>query len=285
MAKPKKTAPKKSSPKKSAKYDLKAADRRRNLWVQIGLTAVVVLFAVGVVLYIVMTGKDRPAAGEARAVHVAAPTVVTEDGSTDPKVTLSLYEDFLCPACGQFERTFGPTINKLIDTGAVAVDYHMVAILDRVGQGYSSRAGGAAYCVADESVDSFRRFHSALFAPEVQPAEGGGVYPDNAQLIELARQAGAGGGVSDCITNGRYVEMTQGMAAATETRGTPSVRFNGEDYQWSTPDALIAKVKEVVGDMPELAGPAPTAPEAPAAPAAPAPAAPAPGAPAPAPAP
>ena len=33
-------------------------------------------------------------------------------------------------------------MNKLIDTGAVA----------------------AAYCVADESIDAFRRFHAALYA-------------------------------------------------------------------------------------------------------------------------
>lgn len=38
-------------------------------------------------------------------------------------------------------------MNKLIDTGAVA----------------------AAYCVADESIDAFRRFHAALYAQ--QPEE------------------------------------------------------------------------------------------------------------------
>lgn len=271
-----------AKPKKTAKYDLKAADRKRNRWVQIGLTAVVVLFAVGLVLYIVTTGHKRPAAGEARAVHVAAPNVITKEGTSEPKVTLSLFEDFLCPACGQMEQRFGPTINKLIDAGAVAVDYHMVAILDRVGNGYSSRAGGAAYCIADESVEAFRRFHSALFTPGIQPEEGGGVYPDNARIIELARQAGAAGEVPDCITKGRYVEMVQGMAAATGINSTPSIRFNGEDYDPSTPDALIAKVKEVVGDLPALNGPAPGPAAAPAAPAPGAPAAPA--APAPAPA-
>ncbi|MUL80570.1 MULTISPECIES: DsbA family protein [unclassified Mycolicibacterium] len=270
-----------AKPKKTAKYDLKAADRKRNLFVQIGLTAVVVLFAVGLVLYIVMTGHKRPAAGEARAVHVAAPSVITKEGTSEPKVTLSFFEDFLCPACGHLENQFGPTVSKLIDSGAVAVDYHLVAILDKAGNGYSSRAGGAAYCIADESIDAFRRFHTALFTPGIQPEEGGGVYPDNARIIELARQAGAGGDVPDCINKGRYVEMVQGLAAATDIHSTPTMKFNGEDYSPTTPDALIAKVKEVVGDLPELKGPAPApAPAAPA-PAAPAPAAPAPAAPAP----
>ena len=59
--------------------------------------------------------------------------VITKEGTAEPKAVLSLYEDFLCPACGDFEQQFGPTVNKLIDTGAVAADYYMVAILDRQG--------------------------------------------------------------------------------------------------------------------------------------------------------
>ena len=96
------------------------------------------------------------------------------------------------------------------------------------------------------------------------------VYPDNARLIELARQAGAGGEVPDCITNGRYTEMTQGLAAATGIQATPTIRINGEDYESSTPDALVAKIKEIVGNVPGLDGAAP--PEQPAPAQAPAPA-------------
>jgi protein-disulfide isomerase len=246
-----------TKPKKTARYDLKAADRKRNLMIQIGLTAVVVVFAVALVLYIVMSADEKPASGEAKSIRVTSSNLITNEGSTEPKAVLSLYEDFLCPACGNFERAFGPTISKLIDTGAVAADYHMVSILDAQGDGYSSRAGAAAYCVADESIDAFRRFHTALYTKELQPQEGGGVYPDNARLIELARQAGAAGSVPDCINKGTYVELVQGMAAATNIRSTPTVRINGEDYEYSTPDALVAKIKEIVGDVPGLNTPVP----------------------------
>lgn len=246
-----------TKPKKTARYDLKAADRKRNLMIQIGLTAVVVVFAVALVLYIVMSADKKPASGEAKSIRVTSSNLITNEGSTEPKAVLSLYEDFLCPACGNFERAFGPTISKLIDTGAVAADYHMVSILDAQGDGYSSRAGAAAYCVADESIDAFRRFHTALYTKELQPQEGGAVYPDNARLIELARQAGAAGSVPDCINKGTYVELVQGMAAATNIRSTPTVRINGEDYEYSTPDALVAKIKEIVGDVPGLNTPVP----------------------------
>ncbi|MGV0742046.1 DsbA family protein [Mycolicibacterium sp. XJ870] len=271
-----------AKPKKTAKYDLKAADRRRNLMIQIGLTSVVVVFAVALVAYIVMNGSSKPGSGEGKAVRVASSEVITNEGTSDPKAVLALHEDFLCPACGDFERNYGPTIRKLIDTGAVAADYYMVSILDRVGNGYSSRAGAAAYCVADESNDAFRRFHEALFSKELQPAEGSGIYPDNARLIELARQAGAAGGVPECINSDRYVEMVQGMAEATNINSTPTVRINGEDYEATTPQALVDKIKEIVGDVPGLEAVAPGAPATGPAPGAPAPA---PAAPAPAPAP
>ncbi len=253
-----------TKPKKNARYDLNAADRRRNLFIQIGLTAIVVLLGVGLVLYIVTSADKKPKAGEAKSIRVAASSVVTKEGTTDPKAVVSLYEDFLCPHCGAFEQQFGPTINQLIDSGAIAADYYMVAILDQQGNGYSSRASNAAYCVADEdktpNKEVFRRFHAALYAQ--QPQEGTGSYPDNARLIEIARQAGAGGSVPDCINKGRYVNMAQGLAQATGINSTPTVKINGQEFaitETTKPEDLVAKVKEIVGDMPGLT----TAPPAP----------------------
>lgn len=261
--------------KKTASYDLKAADRRRNLMIQIGLTAVVVLFAVGLVLYIV-NGDKKPTSGETKSVRVASTALIKKDGTDEPKAVLSLYEDFLCPVCGKFEQTFGPTISNLIDSGAVAADYNMVAILDRPqNDNYSSRAGAAAYCVADEDTspgkDVFRRFHAALYAR--QPSETGTVFPTNKELIETARQAGVSGKVPECINGGRNLDLVGGLAAASKVNATPTVRINGEDYEYSTPDALVAKIKEIVGDLPGLTAAPPAAQSTPLAPA-PAPAAP-----------
>ncbi|MCB0948155.1 MAG: DsbA family protein [Mycobacterium sp.] len=254
-----------SKPKKNARYDLKAADRKRNLFVQIGLTAVVVIFAVALVLYIVMSADEKPTAGEDRAIRVEAPSLIKKEGTEEPKAVVSLYEDFLCPHCATLEQQVGPTLSKLIDSGAIAADYHMVSILDRPqNQNYPARAGAAAYCVADESVDAFRRFHAALFAQ--QPSEMAADYPDNARLIEIARQAGAGGSVPECINKQTYVDMVSGLAAATGIKSTPTIRINGEDYEYSTPDALVAKIREIVGDVPALdtAAPAPAPSPAPA---------------------
>jgi protein-disulfide isomerase len=242
-----------TKPKRPASYDLNAAGRRRDLAIKIGLTAIVVIFAVVLVGYIVISHDKKGASGDARAVRVTSSKLVTKDGSHDPKAVMSFYEDFLCPGCGNFERTFGPTVSKLIDTGAIAADYYMVGMLDSPrNKNYSSRAGAAAYCVANESNDAFRRFHTALFSKELQPSETGSTFPDNARLIELAREAGAAGKVPDCVKSGKYVPTVKGMVSAAGIHATPTIRINGQDYETSTPEALVTKIKELVGNVPGL---------------------------------
>ena len=258
-----------TKPKKTARYDLNAADRRRNLMIQIGLTAIVVLLGVGLVLYIVTSNDKKPTSGEVKSIRVASSKVVNKEGTTEPKAVVSVYEDFLCPHCRDFEQKFGPTINQLVDSGAIAADYYMVAILDSPStKNYSSRAAGAGYCVGDESTEAFSRFHAALYAQ--QPGETGASFPDDARLIEVARQAGAGGKVPDCVNKSRYVPMVQGLAQATKISSTPTIKINGEDFavtEETKPEDLVAKVKSIVGDVPGLmtapAAPNPTPPGAP----------------------
>jgi protein-disulfide isomerase len=215
---------------------------------QAGLTlAAVMLFGS------ILSPDPTASAVDAKAIRVASSSLINDPGTGQPAVVLSMYEDSLCPYCRRFEHTFGATVDKLIDTGAVAADYYMVAILDKPGRDYSSRAGGAAYCVADQSIDAFRRFKTALYAN--QPAESAASFPDSAALIATAHQAGAGDAAAGCINNGTYTAMVAGMADATNVTHTPTVRINGQDYELSTPDALVAKIKEIVGDVPGIDAP------------------------------
>ena len=97
---------------------------------------------------------------------MASSKLINKDGSTEPKAVLSLYEDFLCPHCGDFEQQFGPTVNKLIDTGAIAADYYMVAH-PRLGRNAELLvARGRRRLLRRRRVrpDAFRRFHAALYA-------------------------------------------------------------------------------------------------------------------------
>jgi protein-disulfide isomerase len=241
-------------PKRPPRFDVKSATGKSGRLVQIGGTAFIVIFAVALVFYIVTSHhKKGGATGEGDTVRVTSSKVVNQPGTSNPKAVVSFYEDFLCPACGNFERTFGPTVSKLIDIGAIAADYSMVAILDsQKNNNYSSRAGAAALCVADESIDAFRRFHSALFSADIQPNERGTSFPDNARLIEIARVDGVVGKVPDCINSGKYVSRVAGEAAKANINATPTIKINGQDYEPSTPDALVSKIKSIVGDVPGI---------------------------------
>ncbi|MBB5167300.1 DsbA family protein [Mycobacterium sp. AZCC_0083] len=215
---------------------------------RIAVTAVVLVTAVTSGL--MLSPGPTARAVDAKAIRVTSGHLIT-DPDGQPTVVLSMYEDSLCPYCRKFEHTFGATVDKLIATGAVAADYYMVAILDRPNRDYSSRAGAAAYCVADESIDAFRRFKTALYAH--QPAESAASFPDNAALIDLARQAGAGDATADCINADTYTGTVSGMAAATNVEHTPTVRINGQDYELSTPDALVASIEQLLPPVASLA--------------------------------
>lgn len=101
-------------------------------------------------------------------------------------------------------------------------------------------------------LDAFRRFHTALFTTDIQPSETGTSFPDNARLIEIAREAGVVGKVPDCINSGKYISKVTGEAAAAHITATPTIKINGENYDPSTPDALVAKIKSIVGDVPGI---------------------------------
>jgi serine/threonine-protein kinase len=233
--------------------------RRTTIAFIVGVFALVAVIAAAVGISALV--KHRPSesspttseGGAGDTVRVASSKLVTEPGTRNPKAVVSFYEDFLCPACGNFQRTFGPTVSKLIDIGAIAADYSMVSILDSPrNQNYSSRAGAAALCVADESIDAFRRFHAGLYSTSIQPNERGTSFPDNARLIELAREAGAAGTVPDCINGGKYLSKVTGEAVAANINATPTIKINGDNYDPSTPDALVATIKNLVGNVPGI---------------------------------
>jgi protein-disulfide isomerase len=71
-------------------------------------------------------------------------------------------------------------------------------------------------------------------------------------LIEIARQAGVVGKVPDCVNSGKYLDKVSAEAAAANITATPTIKINGENYEPSTPDALVTKIKSIVGDVPGI---------------------------------
>jgi len=187
-----------------------------------------------------------------KSVRIASPKLLTKPGSSDPMATLTVYEDFLCPFCGQYEQVYGPAIATLIDSGQLAVDYTMVSVLGRHSTAsYSVRSGAMAYCVADADKAAFQRFHAALFAD--QPDETASTFPSDDQLLAQARKAGADDSVADCVHSGKYLDMVNKAVTTAKITGTPTLELNGKDIADDLmnkldPQILIDKVTAITGN-------------------------------------
>ena len=56
----------------------------------------------------------------------------------------------------------------------------------------------------------------------------------------------------DCVNSGKYLSKVSEEAATANVTATPTIKINGENYDPSTPDALVAKIKSIVGDVPGI---------------------------------
>ena len=204
---------------------------------------------------------------------------VSGDGSDDVgvvgdgDVTLTVYFDFLCPICGQFEEINGDDIDTLLADGGTTVEYHPISFLDSksAGTSYSTRAANAAAIVADKAPAQFAAFVSAMFVD--QPAEGSAGRTD-AEIKKIATDVGVPEDVAATFTttvdgtfttktddveatnDGTWRTMAPWVAAATNQMNTdigkistPTVLINGTDFggAWQTPGALLEAVQAAQG--------------------------------------
>lgn len=222
----------------AAREAAKRRERQRRLRNVGAVIAVVALVAVGVIIQAVRTSDGDPGvpAGVVRDYGLPA-------GSTDAPVLVEVYQDYLCPACGRFEREAGPVLEQMIEDERIRVVYYPVAFLDRFSTTrYSTRAVNAVACAADQG--AALAMQDLLF--EQQPPEGGPGL-SNGRLIELGARAGASGsGFQRCVRQEEYRPWTfRATDAASKARvvRTPTVRVDGEELSLPTVDALRAAVR------------------------------------------
>ncbi|MBW0101993.1 thioredoxin domain-containing protein [Pseudonocardia sp. KRD291] len=213
-----------------------------------GLVIAAVILVVAVVAGLFVYFSQPSSTGDAAAVaptYTAARTgTVVMAGAPTAPVTVDVYEDYLCPACQQFERIYGDEITTALNQGKVKVNYHGIAILDRASepQGYSTLAGSAALCAADAGI--WPAFHSRLFAE--QPAEGG---PGKTaqELAAIGQQMGAQGDFAGCVNanaDAAAIAQATNDAAGNEavapggSFGTPTVLLNGTKIEINDQDWL-----------------------------------------------
>lgn len=257
---------------------------RRNKIVSISVLVVVVLAAVAVVGFTLKTQKDNEAryssavfgAGAQNVVapalaDVPAPSTASDEGGIPVSaagvgetgaddVVVTIYFDFMCPYCGQFDEANSADLEALAAEDGVTIDYRPISFLDAQSKGtnYSSRAANAAAVVADQDGEHFSAFVTGLY--ENQPSEGSTGLSDD-EIRDIAVEAGVPAAVADTFTDtvegtytvaddetektGTWRTFAAWVAAATnqmrldmgERFGTPTVLIDGEKWPGEGGDA------------------------------------------------
>jgi protein-disulfide isomerase len=157
-----------------------------------------------------------------------------------------IYEDFLCPYCGELERASHTKLASLAQQGKVYVEYRPFNLLDT---SYSVAAASAFKVVLDKAGPAAaKRFHDELYAN--QPAEGG-PYPSSSWLIDKAVAAGASrSAVSSAIqatAQKGWVARATAKAKAAGVNSTPTVLLDGKVFtDWRTMNDLATNLVQQV---------------------------------------
>ena len=161
---------------------------------------------------------------------------------------IQMYVDYLCPICGDFEKTNGQYISSLLENGKTNVEIHPISILDHLSQGskYSSRAANAAACVANYSPNQFYDFHNLLYAN--QPKENTTGLSDD-ELIKYTTEAKVdkADAIASCIKDQEFKAWVDASTSRAlngpipdtnvdKVAGTPTVIVNGLKYEGSVSD-------------------------------------------------
>jgi protein-disulfide isomerase len=228
-------------------------DRRRRALIAGGIVVGVLAIAGGIAALVASAGGDggggdgRPSAAPVGA--TGGNELVIPSGAVGAPSTLTVYEDFRCPACGYFEKTFRDTVRQLEDSGLLKADYHLVRIIDgNLGGTGSRNAANAAACAQDQR--KFRAYHDVLY--HNQPEESQDRFADKRYLIRLAGQVKGlrTAAFTDCVNSGTYDDWVEKSNAAFGSSGynaTPTILLNGTDVYSDPKNPLTpAKLKQQV---------------------------------------
>jgi protein-disulfide isomerase len=219
-----------------------AAARKRDQRILIAVVGAFVLLVVaaGIGLQAWRTNRS-PSVAPSSSVS-AGPVTITNGqpivlGSAEALTTITLYEDFHCPHCADFEEEFGPVITQAQESGSARVELYPMAFIDEG----SAAAANAMACAAEAGFG--QAFYLGLFANHT-------LQWSDAQLIDLAAKV-SGAPPSEafktCVTGTAHSDWVSSINAAADKNGvaqTPTMLINGKsvDIATLTPDALKAMI-------------------------------------------
>jgi protein-disulfide isomerase len=200
------------------------AQKRRQRLIVVGIVlGLVLVLAVG---YGINRARDTTS-----DVSVGDGTFSVTIGPADAPHEIVIYEDFLCPFCGELEAATGEDLAALAADGQVQVSYRPFVLLSQLGD-YSERTTAAFGVLLDKAgPEVTKKFHDLLYAN--QPEESG-PFLDDDEIVALAVQAGADEAeVGDAIRQLDGKDFADGATAAAAdagVRSTPTILVDGEAF-------------------------------------------------------
>ncbi|OEU97016.1 DsbA family protein [Streptomyces oceani] len=227
-----------------AEQERQQNSRKRYRTLKVAGAMIAVLSLVGVGGF-VAANQDAGGGGDA----AEAKPIAQGDPKGQGAATLTIYEDFRCPACKQFEEGFRDTIEQLRRDGKLRTEYHLVTIIDdNMGGNGSTYAANAAACAQDEG--RFQEYHDLLFSK--QPAEQDDAYGDKGRLLDLAGQVEGldSARFRACVEKGEHaswVERSNDAFLKSGHNATPTVLLDGENIYADQDEPLTPeKLRELV---------------------------------------
>jgi protein-disulfide isomerase len=221
---------------------------RRRQTLLVTVVGIVVLALVVLVTTLVSASRDSTGESATPPRGAVGGYAVPSGPSTAP-VKVVVYEDFLCPFCGDLEAAGRASFQRDIDAGKVQFQYHVLSFLDEDSTTrYSTRAANALAVALDSSGPRVaKRFHDLLF--ENQPDEGSAGLSDS-RLTDLATQAGASRaevkpGIDDLAFE-PWVKKVTDRSSKDGVRATPTVSIDGTILTAESTEELVTQIEEAV---------------------------------------
>ncbi|MEV0974851.1 DsbA family protein [Microtetraspora glauca] len=199
--------------------------------------AAVVIVMLGVVALAPNGQQERAAASPSDLVSFRpdGTIMMARPGVTAP--VLEVYEDYQCPYCRDFERLNGGVVREWAVQGKVAVIIHPFTVFGentRVTRDNSRRALMASLCVTDPR--KWLDFHDALYSHQPEETLEGGFAVE--ELVGYAKGIGiAEAEFTTCLNSQETADRADALsklAFARGVQGTPTIRLDGRDLDWST---------------------------------------------------
>ena len=221
-----------------------AAARRRERWILVAILVGVVVLAVGggIGVQAWRTGRAPAPAASASAIEPSAAPVTLAAGqpitfgAAGAARTVTLFVDFHCPHCAEFEESYGSVLDEARQAGRIRVEIYPMSFIDEG----SAAAANAFGCAAQAGFGP--PYFDGLFAnPTLRWSD--------EQLLALPAAVGitATPTFEQCVTgrtNADWVESVNAAAAEPGVSSTPTLLVDGTavDLTKLTPADLATKI-------------------------------------------